>query len=81
MRAFDFDANPNLEEATINTLATKLINELVEAADQKQLTKTIARYGRVDLHERRLLADGDPVDPPAAITAKPARADPYIQGL
>lgn len=26
-------------------LATKLVNELVEAADEKQLTKTIARYG------------------------------------
>ncbi len=63
------------------TLAPKLVNELVEAADQKQLRKTIARYGRVDLHERRLLADGDPVDPPAAITAKPARADPYLHGL
>ena len=31
------------------TLASKLVNELVEAADDKQLTKTIARYGRVDL--------------------------------
>ncbi len=30
-------------------LATKLVNELVEAANEKQLTKTIARYGRVDL--------------------------------
>jgi DNA replication protein DnaC len=30
-------------------LATKLVNELVEAADDKQLAKTIARYGRVDL--------------------------------
>ncbi|KPI32883.1 IstB domain protein ATP-binding protein [Actinobacteria bacterium OV450] len=30
-------------------LATKLVNKLVEAADEKQLTKTIARYGRVDL--------------------------------
>jgi DNA replication protein DnaC len=30
-------------------LATKLVNELVEAADDKQLTKTIARYGRVDM--------------------------------
>jgi DNA replication protein DnaC len=25
------------------------VNELVEAADEKQLNKTIARYGRVDL--------------------------------
>ena len=31
------------------TLATKLANELVEAADEMMLTKTIARYGRVDL--------------------------------
>ena len=30
-------------------LATKLVNELVEVADDKQLSKTIARYGRVDL--------------------------------
>ncbi|MCA5893794.1 IS21-like element helper ATPase IstB [Isoptericola sp. NEAU-Y5] len=31
------------------TLATKLVNELVEAADEMRLAKTIARYGRVDL--------------------------------
>ncbi|MBB5790384.1 DNA replication protein DnaC [Jiangella mangrovi] len=30
-------------------LAAKLVNELVDAADDKQLTKTIARNGRVDL--------------------------------
>jgi hypothetical protein len=29
--------------------AAKLVNELVEAADEKWLSKTIARYGRVDL--------------------------------
>ncbi|MGH3716132.1 MAG: IS21-like element helper ATPase IstB [Micromonosporaceae bacterium] len=90
---FDFDANPNINPATINTLAhcgwirdgeplcligdsgtgkshlliglgsaaamagfrvryvlaAKLVNELVEAADEKVLNKTIARYGRVDL--------------------------------
>ena len=90
---FDFDANPNINAATIHTLAgcgwirsrqplcligdsgtgkshlliglgtaaaeagfrvkytlaTKLVNELVEAADDKILAKTIARYGRVDL--------------------------------
>lgn len=90
---FDFDANPNINAATIYqlatgdwirkgeplcligdsgtgkshlliglgtaaaekgyrvkyTLATKLVNELVEAADEKQLARTIARYGRVDL--------------------------------
>ncbi|MCS3790030.1 DNA replication protein DnaC [Tsukamurella ocularis] len=93
LRTFDFDANPNIDPATIHTLAkcdwvrkglplcligdsgtgkshllialgteaamagyrvrytlaTKLVNELVEAADDKQLTKTINRYGRVDL--------------------------------
>ena len=31
------------------TLATRLVNELIEAADDNQLTKTINRYGRVDL--------------------------------
>ncbi len=90
---FDFDANPNINPATIGTLATgdwirkgqplcligdsgtgkshlliglgaaaaehgyrvkyvlatRLVNELVEAADEKQLARTIARYGRVDL--------------------------------
>lgn len=90
---FDFDANPNINPATINTLATgdwvrkgqplcligdsgtgkshlliglgtaaaekgfrvkytlatRLVNELVEAADEKTLARTIARYGRVDL--------------------------------
>ncbi len=30
-------------------LAAKLVNELVEAADERVLSKTIARYGRVDL--------------------------------
>ena len=90
---FDFDANPNVNPATIHTLAsaawvrtgqplcligdsgtgkshlliglgtaaaeagfrvkytlaTRLVNELVEAADEMTLNKTIARYGRVDL--------------------------------
>jgi DNA replication protein DnaC len=93
LRTFDFDANPNIDPAVANTLAscewikksqplcligdsgtgkshmlialgteaamqgyrvrytlaTKLVNELVDAADEKQLNKTIARYGRVDL--------------------------------
>ena len=93
LRAFDYDANPHVDPAVINTLATcdwvrrgqplcligdsgtgkshllialgteaamaghrvkyvlatKLVNELVEAADEMTLTKTIARYGRVDL--------------------------------
>ncbi len=31
------------------TLASKLVNELAEAADDKQLTKLINRYGRADL--------------------------------
>ena len=30
-------------------LAAKLVNELVEAADERDLSRTIARYGRVDL--------------------------------
>ncbi|GAA1436238.1 hypothetical protein GCM10009601_63210 [Streptomyces thermospinosisporus] len=30
-------------------LAIKLVNELAEAADEKQLNKTVARWGRVDL--------------------------------
>lgn len=34
-------------------LVSKLVNELVEAANDKQLSKTIARYGRVD----RLICD------------------------
>jgi DNA replication protein DnaC len=90
---FDYEANPNVNPAMVNTLSTcewvtkgaplcligdsgtgkthlliglgtaaamagyrvryvlasKLVNELVEAADDRQLTKTIARYGRVDL--------------------------------
>lgn len=93
LRNFDYDANPNIDPAVVNTLAscdwvkkgmplcligdsgtgkshllialateaaiagyrvrytlaTKLVNELVEAADEKMLAKTIARYGRVDL--------------------------------
>jgi len=93
LREFDFDANPNIDPATVHTLAAcdwvrkgqplcligdsgtgkshllialgteaamagfrvrytlaaKLVNELVEAADDRQLSKTIARYGRVDL--------------------------------
>ena len=32
-----------------DVLAAKLANELAEAADDRQLSKTIARYGRVDL--------------------------------
>jgi DNA replication protein DnaC len=31
------------------TLASKLVSELAEAADERQLSKLIARYGRVDL--------------------------------
>lgn len=90
---FDYEENPNINQATINTLATgdwirkgqplcligdsgtgkshlliglgtaaaekgfrvryilatRLVNELVEAEDEKMLAKTIARYGRVDL--------------------------------
>lgn len=31
------------------SLASKLVNELAEAADDRQLARTVARYGRVDL--------------------------------
>jgi DNA replication protein DnaC len=31
------------------TSAAKLVNELAEAADERQLSRTVARYGRVDL--------------------------------
>jgi len=31
------------------TLASKLVNELAEAADERQLSKLITRYSRVDL--------------------------------
>ncbi|SMY04601.1 IstB-like ATP binding protein [Brevibacterium aurantiacum] len=92
-RAFDFEANPNIDPVVVHTLAkgewvhkgqplcligdsgtgkshllialgteaamagyrvkytlaTQLANELVEAADELPLAKTIARYGRVDL--------------------------------
>ena len=30
-------------------LAAKLVNELIEATDERQLSRTIARYGRVEL--------------------------------
>ncbi|MFJ8026027.1 transposase [Streptomyces sp. NPDC096311] len=33
----------------VRYVLAKLVNELVETADERQLTKTIARYGRVDL--------------------------------
>lgn len=31
------------------TLASRLVNELAEAADERQLSRLVARYGRVDL--------------------------------
>ena len=37
------------EHSVRYVLASRLVNELVEAADDQQLSKTIARYGRVDL--------------------------------
>jgi len=39
-------------------LTAKLVNELVEAADERQLSRTIARYGRVETLVRRLLKAG-----------------------
>ncbi|MDH6194083.1 hypothetical protein M2272_000704 [Mycobacterium frederiksbergense] len=55
MGDFDFDANPSINPATIHQLAVgDRITKgkplcLIEAAGDKQLTKTINRYGRVDL--------------------------------
>lgn len=93
LQDFDFEANPNINAATLHSLAgcgwirnreplcligdsgtgkshlliglgaaaamagfrvryvlaTQLVNELVEASNEKVLTKTIAKYGRVDL--------------------------------
>lgn len=40
---------PNPISGVRYTGATKLVNELVEAADEKQLAETMASYGRVDL--------------------------------
>jgi DNA replication protein DnaC len=41
------------------TTAAALVNELVEAADDRHLSKTIARYGRVDLLCLDLCRDRD----------------------
>jgi len=43
-------------------LAAKLVDELVEAADERVLSKTIARYGRVDLLCRRLTFGGNIIE-------------------
>ncbi len=58
------------------TLATKQVNELVEAADDK-LSKTIARYGRVDelgyMELTPASAQPSSTDSPSAATSsKPA---------
>lgn len=54
---FDFEGNPSINPAIIHTLAHRdwvrkgeplcLVNELVEAADERKLSRTIARYGRI----------------------------------
>ncbi len=41
---------------TSYTLATKQVNELVKAAEERQLAKTIARSGRVRRARRRVLS-------------------------
>jgi DNA replication protein DnaC len=53
---FDFDANPNINPATIHTLAAgdwirkgSPLCLIGDSSDEKVLAKTIARYGRVDL--------------------------------
>jgi DNA replication protein DnaC len=59
------------------TLATKLVNELVEAADDMVLNKTIARYGRVDLpcidELGYMELDRRGAEPSGSITQLPAR--------
>jgi hypothetical protein len=53
-----------------STLAAKLVSELAEAADDRQLTMTIARYGRVDLLcPRRTGLSASPYTLPALIAA------------
>ena len=65
LEEFSFDANPAVSPAVIGqlatcgwvtaghrvryTLASKLVNELAEAADERQLSKLINRYGRAGL--------------------------------
>src|SRR5215211_6371356 len=42
---FDLNAAPTVNPAT----AAQLVNELVEAADERRLSRIVARYGRLDL--------------------------------
>jgi DNA replication protein DnaC len=118
---FDYDANPNVSPAMINTLAscnwirageplcligdsgtgkshlliglgtaaaqagfrvryvlaTKLVNELVEAADERQLVKTIGRYGRVDL----LCVDELGCAPRGAVSPSGLRDPPVVTAV
>jgi len=46
-RFFKSAAFPILIVVVLAFLAVKLVNEVVEAADNRTLTTTIARYGRV----------------------------------
>jgi DNA replication protein DnaC len=55
------------------TLAAKMVNELAEAAGDKTLTRTIARYGRVDLLAIDLCRARDYADPRAGPVAGPLR--------
>ncbi|EFE72018.1 predicted protein [Streptomyces viridosporus ATCC 14672] len=62
------------------TLATKLENELVEAADEEQLNKTIARYDRASTRADDMTRVGDgtarlvPDGVPSASRARPDSA-------
>jgi hypothetical protein len=51
--------------------AAQLVNELVEAADDRQLARTVARYGRIDLLCLDLSRGGDYADPSWLRTSMP----------
>jgi hypothetical protein len=56
------------------TLATRLVNELVEAADDKTLARTIDRYGRVDM----LMIDELGCAPRGAVESRGRRCPPPV---
>ncbi|WP_161952733.1 ATP-binding protein, partial [Actinoplanes sp. TFC3] len=58
--------------------ATKLVNELVEAADDKILAKTIARYGRVDLLCIDLCRDRDYAEDSPRVLGEPLGGESLV---
>ena len=45
----DWAARPPEQRAAVLRRAGQLVNELVEAADERRLSRIVARYGRIDL--------------------------------